>query len=774
MSVDRIPLKISDQIILHLLNFGGFKEKYKVPFQVSQAGIAKILCAHRSHISYYLKKMEKGKILTSRLGRIQGLPRKRKVYFLTEKGKMRGQEIMGEVVKNGIRFKGPGKDLVIEINDDIFNSPKTSYLEKLIEKVGTEVAADVESSERTLNYILDGLPREVDPAYIAILAKRNLKSIQKAIDKGDVITVSSKDAPELLDAYVSALAQELSKICNIFVYNLHRFSTLEDVVSRFSLFLGKMGNYSMQEISRTDPERAVDVIPNVVQELPFVIMVSGEWCDRTRSRLEKGLMKLMDNEIPLIIATNDGEVLKWFNKKDIHIPLKPLARSVAMDIYKEILGNNEDRLSDRAKKRLFKESGSSPLLLEQVARTDDREMIEDFLSHENDLYSAKLDGMEQELLDVLTAMAEVSYPILREQLNDEVSSCMIRLAEEFFIYTAPSGFYLPRALKELLKERYKDDIRMGKAREFYRKIQFLSPHQALDAAALHRDTNELSDGLGMACDWSTILMEIPELPSMASLFSELDRGDLSKEDSSVFTILNGFEELRKGNLKAARELSDDATKEGGKLKNERILARSFFLQGKIILMEGEIKKGLENMVTSFNLYRGLENIMGSSFSALAISEIFEEMGQLNKALSYIDIAVEPDKAMLSASLISQVYAKRGELYHKKNIFSKASASLGEAIEMTLKFSNKREALSYELKKGDVLVEEGHIKDAISTFEKVAEEAAKCGYGELQLKGYEGLYKKCFKAGTSRYGKYKAKAGPVRVLLKGATRMTRKR
>ena len=243
MSVDRIPLKISDQIILHLLNFGGFKEKYKVPFQVSQAGIAKILCAHRSHISYYLKKMEKGKILTSRLGRIQGLPRKRKVYFLTEKGKMRGQEIMGEVVKNGIRFKGPGKDLVIEINDDIFNSPKTSYLEKLIEKVGTEVAADVESSERTLNYILDGLPREVDPAYIAILAKRNLKSIQKAIDKGDVITVSSKDAPELLDAYVSALAQELSKICNIFVYNLHRFSTLEDVVSRFSLFLGKMGNY---------------------------------------------------------------------------------------------------------------------------------------------------------------------------------------------------------------------------------------------------------------------------------------------------------------------------------------------------------------------------------------------------------------------------------------------------------------------------------------------------------------------------------------------------
>ena len=774
MSVERIPLKISDQIILHLLNFGGFKEKYKVPFQVSQAGIAKILCAHRSHISYYLKKMEKGKILTSRLGRIQGLPRKRKVYFLTEKGKLRGKEIMGEVIKNGIRFKGPGKELTIEITDDIFNSPKTSYLEKLIEKVETEVAADGESSERTLNYILDGLPRELDPAYISILTKRNLKTVEKAIDKGNVITVSAKDATELLDTYISALALELSKICNVFVYDLHRFSTLEDVVTRFSLFLGKMGNYSMQGISRTDPEGAVDMIPNFVQELPFVIMVSGEWCEGTRSRLKKGLMKLKDNEIPLIIATNDGEVLQWFKKKDIHIPLKPITRSVAVDIYEEILGNNEDHLSDKSRKRLFRESGRSPLLLEQVIKTDDGEMIENFLSHANDLYAAKLDGMEQELRDVLIAMAEVSYPILREQLNDAVSSIMIRLTEEFFIYNAPSGFYLPRVLKELLKRRYDDDIRMEKARDFYRKIQFLSPYQALDAAALHRDTNELSDGLGMACDWSTILLDIPELPSMASLFSAIDEGGLSREDRSVFKVLNGFEELRKGNLKKAGQLSDDATREGGKLKNEKVLARSYFLQGKIMLLTGEMKKGLEKMVTSFNLYRGLENIMGTSFSALSISEIFEEMGQLNKALSYIDIAVEPDKAMLSASLISRVYAKRGELYHKKNIFSKASASLGEAIEMAFKFENKLETLKIELKKGDVLVEEGHIKEAISTYEKVAEEAAKCGYGELQLKGYEGLYRKCFKEGTSRYGKYKAKAGPVRVLLKGATRMTRGR
>ena len=775
MSQERIPMKISDQIILHLINFGGFKEKYQVPFQASQAGVANILGARRSHISYYLKKMKSAGTLTSRLGRIQGLPRKRKVYFLTAKGDKTGQDIINNIIIKGIKLKTGEREITIEIDELCFKNQKASFLKIVIDNVRKVVAEEKESSQAPLNYVRDDPRGELDPAYKVMITEQNRKWIRKAIDEGTVVLLSAEKCPDLVDAYIWTLASDISEICNVFVYDLHRFSTTEDLISKFSIFLGKTGDYSLQRMMGNGTKMSLvwREIAKIVSGLPFVILVRGEWSPRTRAGLKKAFIKLADTDVPLVIAVDDEDVLNWFEGLSQHIRLKAMRKSVAAEIYQELCSSGDPGLSEEARKNLYREAARTPLLLEVFSKDDDTLDRNNVLEGSGGFYASELEKSTQEELDILLAMSWMGYPLRREQVKETVSNKFELLVRRQLLHTTLMGFRLPRALRYLLEKRAGDDTtRQRKAKELYEQMFFLSPYQALDALALYQDTPELIGGLAMSCDWCTLTLERTKLPPLSSMFPKLNRDGLSGEGLSLYITLDGFEKLYDGKTKKAERSGNEATRHGEQLKNEEVLARSYFLQGKISLAKGDYIKALERMVTSFNLFLGLDNAMGVSLSALKISEIFEHRGEPNKALAYIDMAVGQEKAMVCAPLISSVYAKRGELYYSKNIFAKASLCFDEASDMAARVGEVDKALEYRLRKGDVLVEEGHIKEAVDVYEKTAQEAEDRGLGELQLSAYERLYQKCFGEGTPRYGRYRTKAGQFRVLLRGGRKKSR--
>ena len=776
MQIDRMPLKISDQIILHLLNFGSYKEKYKVPFQVSQAGIANILGAHRSHISYYLKKMESGDVLTSRLGRIQSLPRKRKVYFLTKKGEEQGQSVLRELIKEGMKVKSKGKEYLIEINDDTFNCQKTSFLERLIEKVESVIIAKGDSSEGAVKYVLDDCWKNLDPAYRTMLTKRNLRKVQRAIDKGNIVTVYAEDAPELLNVYLTVLARELSKICNVMVYDLHKFTTIEEVTYRFSEFLGKTGDYNLQRI--LEPGIYMSSVwreaKKIISGLPFVIIIRGEWSENVKNQLKEGLTKLGGKDVPMIIGVNDKKIPGWFKKTGIEIDLKPLSKSMVTVIYKELSAKSINKLGNMEKKYLHREASTSPLFIELFSGKDKRDEADRFKIDNDNYYASQIDGLEQELLDMLAAMAWMRYPILREQMKETDALKLDQLAESQIVSTTVEGFRLPTPLRNVLRKTMPAKKRSKHALDLYERMVFLLPYQFLSLIVLYMINPRVRRAIMKSCDLSILVLDRPEFPSLIPFFSDINRTSLSKETYALLLTLEGFHEFYRGKMKKAIELSREATRLGEQLKSEIVLSRSYLLQGNINLLTENHMKALENIVTSFNLFRSLDNTMGISLSSLLIAEIFSQMDEYNKALSYIDIAAEADRSMSLAPLIASVYAKRGELYEKKKMYSRAAQSFGEATELAARTGDTRKSLDYLLGKGDVLLKDGHEKEAISTFESVAEEAEERGFGELQINAYERLYTKCFPKGTTRYVRYKSKAGQLRVLLEKKRKKSRRK
>ncbi len=79
-------LTVNEKMVLHLRRYDRYYDDFIVPPEVSQNGIAGALGTSQNHISKAAKKLLALNAITSRLARVDGEPRRKKVYFLTSKG----------------------------------------------------------------------------------------------------------------------------------------------------------------------------------------------------------------------------------------------------------------------------------------------------------------------------------------------------------------------------------------------------------------------------------------------------------------------------------------------------------------------------------------------------------------------------------------------------------------------------------------------------------------------------------------------------------------
>jgi len=79
-------LTVQDRIVLHLMDYQNFSDKYEVPAQVTQRGIGESIEIAWSNVPRAMKKLVTDGIVEEKSARIKGDKRKKKAYFLTHKG----------------------------------------------------------------------------------------------------------------------------------------------------------------------------------------------------------------------------------------------------------------------------------------------------------------------------------------------------------------------------------------------------------------------------------------------------------------------------------------------------------------------------------------------------------------------------------------------------------------------------------------------------------------------------------------------------------------
>ncbi len=98
MTVEGPPhLTVDRKILLHLYEVKHSEMDFEVPQSVVQDGIAEAVSIRRDNIPRTMKKLKEEDLVNDILKRIKGLPRKRKAYFLTDKGLEYAKQVKDEI-----------------------------------------------------------------------------------------------------------------------------------------------------------------------------------------------------------------------------------------------------------------------------------------------------------------------------------------------------------------------------------------------------------------------------------------------------------------------------------------------------------------------------------------------------------------------------------------------------------------------------------------------------------------------------------------------------
>jgi tetratricopeptide (TPR) repeat protein len=90
-------LTVAEKILYHLFQSIKSEDKYEVPFDVTQDGIAQACGISRAHAAIELKKLRESNQILEKLSHVKRAKSRRKVYFLTQEGKTKAGKIVEHV-----------------------------------------------------------------------------------------------------------------------------------------------------------------------------------------------------------------------------------------------------------------------------------------------------------------------------------------------------------------------------------------------------------------------------------------------------------------------------------------------------------------------------------------------------------------------------------------------------------------------------------------------------------------------------------------------------
>ena len=100
-----IKLTVNERILLHLRRYYTVQKEGEAPQAVTQKGIADAIDIRVTHVPRSVKKLEEDGLIYESVMHIKGLDKRRKAYFLTEKGMFSANELKRSLGGRKVTFR---------------------------------------------------------------------------------------------------------------------------------------------------------------------------------------------------------------------------------------------------------------------------------------------------------------------------------------------------------------------------------------------------------------------------------------------------------------------------------------------------------------------------------------------------------------------------------------------------------------------------------------------------------------------------------------------
>jgi DNA-binding MarR family transcriptional regulator len=381
-----IKLTVNERILLHLRRYYTVQKEVEAPQAVTQKGIADAIDIRVTHVPRSVKKLEEDGLIYESVMHIKGIDKRRKAYFLTEKGMFSANELKRNLGERKVTFKdaqGDVKETRIADIEEI--TGLKLHLLELIGLLDRESVLTYKSMERLANNrekeisageaTLFDFPHKIPVSGNFFGRKKELSTLRSWLQDDEIVMISIVGARGIgKSALLGHVMDELRGEVSIFWYDSARGEGFNDMLETLGDFLARLNKTELKTALRSKERGHRDILKAVMAGLMGIraILVfdaldsTDDQFRRFISALSRELGGLLGAKIILIhreqgtLMAKEATGSKYF--KEI------MLGGLDKDSCKSILGVR--KLEKREFERIYKLTEGNPLALHLIKSED--------------------------------------------------------------------------------------------------------------------------------------------------------------------------------------------------------------------------------------------------------------------------------------------------------------------------------------------------------------------------------------------------------------------
>ncbi|UCE36921.1 MAG: tetratricopeptide repeat protein [Thermoplasmata archaeon] len=702
-----IALSQKKRLLLYLERFERFQTAWEVPYGVSQDGIGEALDILINNVSRTLSGMVEENLVVSRLAHVQGILRRRRVYFLSDLGRQEAALLKSNLDAALVPYNNPeGKTEELALSkvrdtiSQIARRPVSVF--DVMEYLRTR---DVVSAQEFLKFVDKRMevPKETEIPKVKLVHRISaMPSTQNFVGREKELEIlrnwiKSKNKPIIVIQGIAgigktALAARFADECkdkkNLFWFRFHEWDSLRSLADELGQFLSESGRKQMTAKLRGKKSLEITEFGNLlmdeIQGLPALLFFDDT--QKAASQMISFLGFIVErwnnpHDVGIIILSR--ELGKFYDSRDAHV------RKVIFEIplggldveqSKQLLG---PEFSEKSQE-IYGFTKGHPLFLELIKSSERMEFSQDintFLEHE---ILSGLDTQKKEILEKLSVFRNpVPIPhILGEEMDYALISSLSKkgLVEEtqknlLESHELIKGFIYNRLPFEKINMLHKNAVK------YYLDLEESQREGGVEALYHLQKAGEIKRAVELAGTISYAIADLG-LPEIRKLFSEFRVDTLSEQEYAGLLFIKGeilahhdewFEALK--NYQECLRLNTQMQAPPEKLAE---------LHNRIGEAQRNVKKWEETITShskALSIFEKVGDKRNLAKEHLSLGIVYKEMKNFQSASKHYEKSREILLDLQDKRGLAAVYNNLGMLNLEFGKFGKAKENFDEAMKL---------------------------------------------------------------------------------------------
>ncbi|WP_455392268.1 tetratricopeptide repeat protein [[Eubacterium] cellulosolvens] len=771
-------LTVQERILLHLSEYRDSIEQLEVPFALTQEGIAQDVGVVRSAIPRAIKKLISKNQVREQLAHVNGLTRRRKIYYLTTDGLVHAVELKNKLfplkikvineknetlecklqeVSKELKQKIPILAIILHLDSkNVFNYPKfkehretdlaaQEFSRKELEDVKFELGLDHESlaarkteltgKPGTNGKLIHNIDKAPKISYF-IGRKVELEKIHEYVDDRDCkLAIIHGIAGIGKTTLAVKLLSELKNDFNLYWYRCHEWDTLRNILSSISKFLAATNKNQLNDYLKTnqtiDLNDVAEVLEHELQGHNAIFFLDDfHKANEQLLALFTLIREMLERITGIKFLIFSRSIVPFYDRREV------LVKKIIMEL--ELGGLNEEETKELLEYRnlkidnfnqIYEITKGHPLSLELLDPSMDIQEQKNIKIYLEEEVLARLSLREKSLLKIASVFR---YPIPVEgffiyekaQISRETVSLIARKA---LIKESEEGY----EVHDLIRDFFYGYLTPHEKSNYHKKIGEFYMNQlkninkllkkklssGLMPQMLTKPFKDLSSGRGGKFNGIGKIEVEPLLDRRGRWILEAQYHFLMADDfnrAAEVAIIMGYDLV---NLTYADEILDNLEKiEAGKVSVEYLMD--------LKILKGDVLGALGNPVSAHEQYEDSLEIAEKENNKTKLAELYRKLGliqeKLNKhetAIEFLNKSLAISKVLGDAKSISDAYGGLGDVYWKMAEFDKSNEFYNKCIESAEEISDLPGKAKTYLSLGVISAKRGQFEESIKYYER---------------------------------------------------------